>query len=267
MRRLLPKPEQRMVGPFIFFDEMGPAEFGFAEGIDVKPHPHTGLATITYLFEGSILHRDSIGSIQEIFPGDVNWMIAGRGIVHSERQTLENKAGQNRLHGIQTWVALPPEDELTEPSFHHFKKNQLPHIMREGLLMRLIAGEAYGKGSPVKTCSPLFYLDVIASEDRALEHPQPEFEACVLVIEGRVTANGEGFSRGSFIVLEEGDEIIAGAGSRCIFLGGEAFKEKPYINWNFVSFSKDRISQARQLWRRGGFPAVVDDQEEFVPLP
>jgi len=265
--RLLPKREQRMVGPFIFFDTMGPAQFGLGEGIDVKPHPHIGLATITYLFHGSILHRDSLGSVQEIFPGDVNWMTAGEGIVHSERETLENRGGDHSLHGIQTWVALPQDQERIEPSFHHFKKNQLPHIMRDGVLMRLIAGSAYGRTSPVKTFSPMFYLDVIAAEDREIEHPAPGHQAAALVIEGSIEIAGESFSKNEFCILDDSDESITlRARSRIILLGGKAFETQPFINWNFVSFSKERIDDARRRWQAGEFPSVVGDNEEFVPL-
>jgi redox-sensitive bicupin YhaK (pirin superfamily) len=267
VKRFLPRREQRMVGPFIFFDEMGPAEFHSGEGINVKPHPHIGLATITYLFEGSILHRDSLGNTQEILPGDVNWMTAGIGITHSERETESVRNSNHQLHGIQTWVALPPDHEETPPEFQHVKKADLPHFNTDQLITRLIAGEVEGKKSPVNTFTPMFYLDIIARTSATVERPLPDQEAAFFVIDGSVKVGTESFGPGQFVILDDESEMFCNALSRIILFGGNRFEIAPFINWNFVSFSRDRIQQARDRWKLQNFPRVVDDEEEYVPLP
>lgn len=265
--RILPHQDQRMVGPFVFFDHMGPAHFKAGDGINVRPHPHIGLATMTYLFEGSILHRDSLGTIQEIFPGDVNWMTAGKGIVHSERETIEVRANEHKLNGLQCWMALPEDKAEIEPSFVHVPKAELPYIHREKVLMRLIAGEAFGKSSPVKTYSPMFYLDVVAENGAKVERPCGAFETAAYIQMGKVKVGDDVFSEGDFIVYEPSDtllEVIENA--RFIFLGGQVFEKQPYMFWNFVSFDKAKIEDAKQRWKAGLFPAIPGDDQEFIPL-
>lgn len=266
--RILPHFEKKMVGPFIFFDHLGPAQFPAGEGVNVRPHPHIGLATVTYLFSGSMLHHDSLGSVQEIFPGDVNWMIAGRGIVHSERETMEVRSQTHPLHGLQLWVALPPEHETTEPLFQHVPKNRLPCIYKPGLMMRLIAGEAYGRSAQVKTYSPMFYLDVLADKETVISHPDISMEAAVFIISGELAIGGKRYISGDFVLLGEGDEEIkAEENSRFVLLGGKKFERTPYIHWNFVAYDRATIDAARERWSKGEFPPVPGDDLEHIPLP
>ncbi len=265
--RILPNIKARMVGPFIFVDHMGPADFSPGEGIDVRPHPHIGLSTITYLLEGSMLHRDSLGNNMEILPGDVNWMTAGRGIVHSERETIEVKSSPHRVNGMQCWVALPKQFAELEPAFTHIRRCQLPHYMKQGLLARLIAGEAYGMSSRLKTYSPMFYLDVLARAGRTIPRPNPSQECMVYVLDGRLSCDDEELSAGDCVLLEDHPELAALEHSRVLLLGGEAWDETPFIDWNFVSFSKERIEQAKQDWRDGHFAKIPGDSEESIPLP
>lgn len=266
--RILPHHDKKMVGPFIFFDHIGPAHFPAGEGINVRPHPHIGLATVTYLFSGSMLHHDSLGSVQEIFPGDVNWMIAGHGIVHSERETMEVRSQPHPLHGLQLWLALPPEHEATEPAFQHVPKTQLPCIYQAGVMMRLIAGEAYGRKAQVRTFSPLFYLDVIADKNSVVPHPDISMEAAVFIISGALSIGGQRYITGDFVLLGTDDhQIIADENSRFVLLGGQKFERVPYINWNFVAYDRATIDAARERWSTGGFPAVPGDDLEHIPLP
>jgi redox-sensitive bicupin YhaK (pirin superfamily) len=266
--RVLPHHDKKMVGPFIFFDQIGPAHFSAGDGVNVRPHPHIGLATVTYLFEGSMLHRDSLGSVQEISPGDVNWMIAGHGIVHSERETLEVRAADHRLHGLQLWVALPPAHEAVDPDFLHVPGNDLPCIYRPGLMMRLIVGEAYGRTSPVTTFSPMFYLDVLADQGATLAHPDTSQEAAICIISGAITIDGEHFKAGDFVLLDADDKHISAIEySRFVLLGGQKFEKVPHLNWNFVAYERETIDTARKRWENGGFPTIPGDDEEFIPLP
>lgn len=267
VKRILPHAKKRMVGPFIFIDHMGPADFAPGDGIDVRPHPHIGLATITYMFEGSLLHRDSLGNNLEILPGDVNWMTAGRGIVHSERETIEVKASDHRLNGMQCWVALPQAMAEIEPSFNHIKRAELPHFMKDGVLKRLIVGEAFGMTSPIKTYSQMFYLDVMAKSGKTVERPDSEQECMIYVVQGEISINGEDFPAGEAILLEKETEITARTNCRLLMLGGSAWPNIPYIFWNFVSFSKERIEQAKEDWRENRFPGIPGDREEFTPAP
>ncbi|WP_144392116.1 pirin family protein [Pleionea sediminis] len=268
VKRILPSENQRMVGPFVFFDHMGPAHFEAGNGINVRPHPHIGLATMTYLFKGSILHRDSLGSIQEIHPGDVNWMTAGRGIVHSERETLEVRGNDHHLDGIQCWMVLPEEKAEVEPSFTHVPKTQLPYIHREKFLIRLIAGEAFGRSSPVKTYSPMFYLDVIGEVGGKLGRPCGDFETAIYIQMGQVRIGQEEFKAGDFVVYESGDEELEVlTNCRILMLGGKSFEQAPFMDWNFVSFDKEKIKDAKIRWQKGEFPAIPGDDEEFIPLP
>ena len=268
VRRILPVARRRMVGPFVFFDHMGPAAFPAGEGIDVRPHPHIGLATVTYLFEGEILHRDSLGIVQPIRPGAVNWMTAGRGIVHSERSGPEERARDARLHGIQSWVALPRGDEETAPAFHHHPAETLPVVERDGAHMTLIAGTAYGANSPVATFSPTFYLDAVLEAGAAIDLPAEHEERAVYVVEGGVTLAGEDLAAGRMAVLAPGGapRITAKEASRLMLLGGAPMDGRRTIWWNFVSSSKDRIEQAKADWTAGRFPEVPGETE-FIPLP
>ena len=267
VNRILPNTQKKMVGPFIFLDHMGPASFAPGNGIDVRPHPHIGLSTLTYMLEGSLLHRDSLGNQLEILPGDVNWMTAGRGIVHSERETIEVKARNHRLDGLQCWVALPRDKAEIEPEFVHIKREQLPHYMLDGVLMRLIAGTAFGLTSPIKTYSPMFYLDVLAKAGRDIQRPHPEQECMLYVIDGEVHVGDITYQSGDILLLEDEASVQAVTNCRCLLLGGERWDETPHIDWNFVAFEQHRIEQAQNDWRAGRFPTIPGDDAEFVPLP
>jgi redox-sensitive bicupin YhaK (pirin superfamily) len=266
--RVLPVAGRRTVGPFIFFDEMGPAAFAPGRGIDVRPHPHIGLATVTYLFEGEIHHRDSLGYHQPIHPGDVNWMTAGRGIVHSERTGPEERARAGRLHGIQSWVALPKAAEETEPAFHHHPGDSLPLVERDGVRMRLIAGAAYGARSPVAVFSDMFYLDAAVPGGAALDLSDEYAERAVYIVSGTIEVAGESHGRGRMLVFAPEVQVTVRAvePARLMLLGGAAMDGPRHIWWNFVSSSKDRIEQAKAEWKAGGFPPVPGETE-FIPLP
>ncbi len=268
VKRILPHPQRATVGPFVFFDHMGPAEFAPGEGIGVRPHPHIGLATITYLFEGSMLHRDSLGNCQEIVPGEVNWMTAGRGIVHSERETIEVRNRQHRVEGLQVWVALPQDKAETEPEFFHVKKESLPHIQFEKIMTRLLVGEAYGEKSPVKTYSRLCYLDVLADTGSTLELPTDHDELALYIQRGSVNIGDSTYKEGDFVVLKQDERKLDFADStRLVVLGGEKLEKPPHLFWNFVSFDKSRIEKAKQDWIEGRFPGIPGDDREFIPLP
>ena len=268
VRRVLPVAGRRLVGPFIFFDHMGPSRFPPGQGLDVRPHPHIGLATVTYLFDGEIMHRDSLGCVQPIRPGAVNWMTAGRGIVHSERTGPEERAREARLHGIQSWVALPRAEEEAEPAFHHHPAETLPEIARDGVTLRLIAGAAYGASSPVVVLSDMFYLDAALSEGAELRLPEGYAERAAYVVEGAVRVAGESFEAGRMMVFQPGAEaaVSAAAAARVMLLGGAAMDGQRHIWWNFVSSSPERIEQAKADWKAGRFPQVPDETE-FIPLP
>ncbi|GLQ31054.1 pirin family protein [Litoribrevibacter albus] len=267
VKRILPNFQKKMVGPFIFFDHMGPSTFSPGVGFDVLPHPHIGLSTLTYLFTGSILHRDSLGNHLEIHPGDVNWMTAGRGIVHSERESIEVRASEHQVNGLQCWVALPEALETIEPSFHHIKKEQLPQLNHDGKMIRLIAGEAYGMSSPIKTYSPMFYLDVVAPAGAHLDQPQAHQETAIYLIYGQIEIQGQTYEAGDFVLLEEEDtHIRCTRHTRCIVLGGKKFAKTPFIHWNFVSFSRDRIEDAKTRWKAQEFPNIPEDNLEYVAL-
>jgi hypothetical protein len=269
VRRALPAIERRMVGPFVFFDQAGPTVFRAGGGLDVRPHPHIGLATVTYLFEGELLHRDSIGSIQPIRPGDVNWMTAGRGIAHSERTPAAERGGGSRLFGIQSWVALPKRHEETAPAFAHHGVEELPLIAGEGVRMRLIAGTLLGAHSPVATLSELFYADAELAAGARLVLPAEHEERAIYIATGAVIIAGEEFAAGRLLVFRPGDEIVVAApsGARVLLLGGERMDGPRHIWWNFVASSKERIEQAKADWRAGRFGTVAGDEKEFIPLP
>ncbi|MFA6954899.1 MAG: pirin family protein [Thermoanaerobaculia bacterium] len=269
VRRVLPATARRMVGPFTFFDQMGAAVFGPGEGIDVRPHPHIGLATVTYLFEGEIVHRDSLGSYQPISPGDINWMTAGRGIVHSERTSQDHRQNGSRLLGLQLWVALPLSHEEVAPSFRHHPGGTLPERDHRGVRLRVLAGAAYGMTSPVETLSPLFYVDAALSAGSELSLPGEHEERAIYVVEGALRCGAERAEPGRMLVFTEDARVTLQAAepTRVVLLGGAPLDGKRYIDWNFVSSSKERLEQAKQDWREGRFPKVPGDDVEFIPLP
>jgi hypothetical protein len=268
VRRALPSARRRMVGPFVFFDQMGPATFQPGRGIDVRPHPHIGLATLTYLFEGEILHRDSVGSVQPIRPGDVNWMTAGRGIVHSERTPGGLRETGGPAFGIQSWIALPKTHEETAPAFIHHGKAQLPVIEDKGVVVRLVVGTLYGARSPVATFSDTVYADVQLAAGATLPFPADQEERAVYLAEGAIEVAGDRFDEPQLLVFRPGDSIALKAllGARLMLLGGAAMDGPRHIWWNFVSSSKERIEQAKADWREGRFPGVPGETE-FIPLP
>ena len=267
--RVVPSAQRRMVGPFVFFDHMGPIQFppGIPRSVDVRPHPHIGLSTVTYLLEGEVMHRDSLASEQAIRPGEVNWMTAGRGITHSERFERARAEGDN-LHGIQAWVALPRDQEETEPAFAHHPAAELPTYEGDGLWARLIAGEAFGAKTPVKTYSPLFYvhwrLDAGARAQLPAEYP----ERAAYVIDGSIEVEGRRFGKGQMLMFapDKPVPILACETAIVMLLGGEPIGER-FVEWNFVSSSKDRIEQAKADWRAGRMKLPDLDHQEFIPLP
>ena len=267
--RVLPYAPRRMVGPFIFFDHMGPATFqaGFPRDVDVRPHPHIGLSTLTYLFEGGITHRDSTGAFQEIRPGEVNWMTAGRGVTHSERfERLRAEGG--RMDGIQTWIALPLEDEETAPAFDHYGAGELPAFEAEGLSARLIAGEAFGARAPVATHSPLFYMHWALQAGATAGLPAEYAERAAYIAQGVVEVDGQALHDGQMAVFAPGETIAVKAVTPAVvmLLGGEPVGPR-FIEWNFVASSKERLEQAKADWRAGRLKLPVGDDKEFIPLP
>jgi redox-sensitive bicupin YhaK (pirin superfamily) len=269
VRRALPAANKQMVGPFIFFDQMGPARLEAGIGVNVRPHPHIGLATVTWLFDGSIYHRDSLGSEQPISPGELNWMTAGRGIVHSERTVPDELARPRHLFGIQSWVALPKKVEETAPAFEHVGMEKLPVVEERGIKVRVIAGSLYGAASPVKTHSDLFYGDVQLETGAALPLPVDHEERGIYIAEGEIEVGGQVFEAGRLLVFRAGDAITvrARSNSRIMLLGGEPMDGPRYIWWNFVSSSKDRIDAAKDDWKSARFAIVPGDEKEFIPLP
>jgi hypothetical protein len=268
VRRILPYAKRRMIGPFIFLDEMGPAALPAGQGLDVAPHPHIGLATVTYLFEGAIVHRDSLGSTQTIRPGAVNWMTAGRGIVHSERSGADERAQAKPLHGMQSWVALPLAQEETAPGFTHHDAETLPVIEDEGLWMRLIAGRAYGEQAPVEVFSELFYLHAELAAGASLDLPEEHAERAFYVVSGSIELDGAPCGPATMAVVkpQAAARITATAPSRVMLLGGAPLEGKRHIWWNFVASTPERIERAKADWKAGRFPAVPGDGD-FIPLP
>ena len=272
VRRVLPYSQRRMVGPFIFLDQMGPEVLRAGAGLDVAPHPHIGLATVTYLFEGELLHRDSLGVVQMIRPGEVNWMTAGSGIAHSERTPTELRQTGKKLFGLQSWVALPTRDEETEPTFAHHEAAELPIIEGEGKRVCLIAGSLYGARSPVVTRSELFYADVMLEAGAILQLPTEHEERAVYIVSGSIELPTEGhvFNASELLVFKPGEAITLCARNespaRLMLLGGAPLDGARHIWWNFVSSSKERIEQAKLDWHEGRF-SPVPDETEFIPLP
>jgi len=268
VRRALPSAERQMVGPFVFFDHMGPAVFHAGRGLDVRPHPHIGLATVTYLFEGEIMHRDSLGTVQAIRPGAVNWMTAGRGIVHSERTAAELRPAEKSLHGFQTWVALPQAHEETAPDFSHVGRDALPEVAGEGKRVRVIAGEMFGVRSPVRTFSDMIYVDATLDAGASLPIAAEHIERAVYVLDGTIEIGGDAHGSGRLLVLRQGDPITlrAQTDARVLVLGGEPMDGPRHVWWNLVSSRRERIEQAKADWRAGRFDRVAGDAE-FIPLP
>lgn len=275
VRRALPSPKRQMVGPFVFFDQMGPAQFLTNQGIDVRPHPHIGLATVTYLYKGEFQHRDSLGTNQMIYPGEVNWMIAGKGVTHSERTSAETRKAASDLFGIQTWVALPEAYEETNAAFEHHGQRALPFIEGDGKQVRLILGNAYGERAPVKTFSEMFYADAVLEANARLPMPDNHEDRGVYIVSGSVEIAGDVFEAGRMMVFRPGDAITIKAGehgARLMLLGGETLDGPRYIWWNFVASSQEKIDAAKQAWAEGDwndgrFQLPPGDTVEFIPLP
>jgi hypothetical protein len=269
VRRALPSIGRKMVGPFIFFDQMGPAEFLIGGGIDVRPHPHIGLATVTYLFEGEVHHRDSLGSDLSIKPGELNLMSAGSGIVHSERTSEAAKALGPKLFGIQSWVALPETHEEDAPAFVHYPTDQLPMIEDHGICVRVIAGEVMGIKAPTETAWPTLYADAVMAAGSSMPLDATYEERAIYTVSGTITIAGEAFAPGQLLIFKAGDAItiMADSDARFMILGGAAMDSKRYIWWNFVSSSRERIEQAKADWKEGRFDTVPGDEDEFIPLP
>ncbi|MEL6168764.1 MAG: pirin family protein [Pseudomonadota bacterium] len=275
VRRALPAPKRQMVGPFIFFDQMGPAEFLPTRGMDVRPHPHIGLATISYLFRGRMHHRDSLGTDAWIEPGAVNWMVAGHGITHSERTDDETQTDPMPFFGIQTWVALPKDHEDRPAAFQHAPESTLPLMEGEGKRVRLILGNAYGERAPVETASEMFYADAVIEAGASLPLPDDHEDRGIYIVDGSVEIAGTSHTAGEMLVFRPGDRVslTAGAtGARVMLLGGETLEGPRYIWWNFVASSKERIEEAKEAWRaeawgEGRFSLPPGDDQEFIPLP
>ncbi len=268
VRRALPQPQRRTVGPFVFFDQMGPVEMRAGHGLDVRPHPHIGLATVTYLFEGEILHRDSLGSVQPIRPGALNWMSAGSGIVHSERSPDEARQSASKLFGLQLWVALPAAQEESAPSFAHHDAAEIPFGESDGVSVRQIVGAMDGLASPVKTLSDMIYAEIVMTPGSRYPVPSEQIERAFYLIDGAVTVDGEPFGPTELVILKPHAEIVLASahGARLVLVGGEPFPEQRFVYWNFVSSRPDRIEQAKQDWRDRKF-AAVPGETEFIPLP
>lgn len=275
VRRALPAPKRQMVGPFIFFDQAGPAEFLTGGGVDVRPHPHTGLGTVTYLFRGDFHHRDSTGADQIIRPGELNWMVAGRGVTHSERTSATARSGPNSLFGIQTWLALPDAQEDMAPAFEHHGKATLPMLEEPGASVRLILGTAYGATAPATMLSETFYADVKLEAGSRLPMPDDHEDRGIYIVDGSISVAGQDFEAGQMMVFRPGDKITVAAGdrgARLMILGGATFPGPRYIWWNFVASSPERIEEAKAEWRaetwgQGRFDLPVDDRDEHIPLP
>jgi redox-sensitive bicupin YhaK (pirin superfamily) len=270
VRRALPSAQRRMVGPFIFLDHFGPVVFRAGDGPNIQPHPHIGLSTLTYLLEGEMVHRDSVGSIETIRPGDVNWMTAGSGIVHSERSPAKFQIQGGTMFGQQIWVALPKALEEMQPGFSHHVEGTLPWIEADGASLTVVAGEAFGERSPVPVFSDLMYVDVVLKPGARLQVPAQHIERAMFIVSGEVDVEGQTgvFGEAQFVVFKPGAEIVLQAcgTAHLMLVGGEPFPEKRHIYWNFVSRTKDRIEQAKDDWRHGRFPGIAGETE-FIPLP
>lgn len=275
VRRALPSPKRQMVGPFIFFDQMGPAEFITDGGIDVRPHPHIGLGTVTYLYQGEFEHRDSLGTHQMIYPGEVNWMLAGHGVTHSERTSADTRAKRHKLFGIQTWVALPENKEDMSADFEHHKQEALPFLQDGGADVRLILGTAWGERSPVTMQSEIFYADAVLAPHARFPLPDDHEDRGLFVSQGSIEIAGQTFESGQMMIFRPGDKMTVKAGpmgARLMALGGETMNGPRYIWWNFVASSQEKIETAKQAWAEGDwahgrFQLPPGDTDEFIPLP
>jgi redox-sensitive bicupin YhaK (pirin superfamily) len=270
VRRALPSAQRRMVGPFIFLDHFGPMVFRAGAGPNIRPHPHIGLSTLTYLLNGEMVHRDSAGNVETIRAGDVNWMTAGSGIVHSERSPAKVQAQGGSMFGQQIWVALPKAREEMQPAFSNHPQGSLPGLESDGVSLTVIAGEAFGQRSPVPIYSELMYVDVVLKPGARLQVPAGHIERALFVVSGDVEIAGQTgtFGEAQFVIFKPGAEIVlrARGGAHLMLVGGEPFSEPRHIYWNFVSSSKDRIEQAKDDWRHGRFPEIAGETE-FIPLP
>ncbi|MFD2052085.1 pirin family protein [Mesorhizobium calcicola] len=269
VRRALPTAKRRLVGPFIFFDRMGPAILRAGQALDVRPHPHIGLSTVTYLFDGKIRHRDSLGTEMVIQPGDVNLMTAGRGIVHSERTPEELRGAPMSVSGLQTWLALPDGKEEVAPVFENTAALRLPEIDAEGVSGRVVIGDFQGLRSPVRADSETLYADMRLAPGASVKIPADAEERAIYTLEGEVSISGDVFPAERLLVFRPGDEIVVSSetGAHFMLFGGASLGSKRYIWWNFVSSSKERIEQAKEEWKTGRFDIVPGDEEEFIPLP
>ncbi|PZN48378.1 MAG: hypothetical protein DIU65_16300 [Proteobacteria bacterium] len=269
VRRALPTARRRLVGPFIFFDRMGPAILRAGKALDVRPHPHIGLSTVTYLFDGKIRHRDSLGTEMVIAPGDVNLMTAGRGIVHSERTPEELRGAPMSVSGLQTWLALPDDKEEMAPVFENTSARSLPEFDAEGVCGRVVIGAFHGLKSPVKAYSDTLYADIHLDPGASVQIPADAEERAIYTLSGEVVIAGDAFPPDRLLVFRPGDEIVVSSASGAHFMlfGGASLGSKRYIWWNFVSSSRERIEQAKHEWKTGRFDIVPGDEEEFVPLP
>ncbi|WP_157014974.1 pirin family protein [Mesorhizobium xinjiangense] len=269
VRRALPTARRRLVGPFIFFDRMGPAILRADQALDVRPHPHIGLSTVTYLFDGKIRHRDSLGTEMVIEPGDVNLMTAGRGIVHSERTPEETRGHPSSISGLQTWIALPDGKEEIDPLFTHTTRDQLPEIAADGVTGRIVIGNFAGEKSPVSLATDTLYADIALEPGARIQIPPDAEERAIYTLSGSVSIRGDVFPADRLLVFRPGDEIVVEApdGAHFMLFGGASLGSPRYIWWNFVSSSRERIEQAKQEWRTGRFDIVPGDEEEFIPLP
>lgn len=267
VKRYLPTRGTKSVGPFVFFDEMGPTLLKDGKALDVRPHPHIGLSTLTWLIEGEIVHRDSLGYTQLIRPGEVNWMTAGKGIVHSERSPQETRDQESPLYGLQIWIALPSDKQEIDPNFQHVGAESLPKFRQEGAEVTVIAGQAFGRTSPVEVQSPTVYLNVKVQKGARFRLPADYEEQAVYILKGRALFDGRLSQKGEFLVLPQRQmNVVAEEDLDFVLLGGQALKHKRYMWWNFVSTSKERVEQAKRDWQEGRFPQVPDD-DEFTPLP
>jgi redox-sensitive bicupin YhaK (pirin superfamily) len=269
VRRVLPFRDKRMVGPFVFWDQMGPGEFLAGQGVDVRPHPHIGLSTVTYLFEGSLDHKDSLGNDQRIVPGDLNLMTAGQGIVHSERTGQDVRKASSSLAGIQSWLAQPKSEEYGEPAFRHVSAADLPQFAADGASGRLILGEFAGLASPVASQWPTLYLDVFLEPGASLPIPKEIEERALYPVQGSVEVAGRPYAAGQMLVLRPGHDVTVRARDavRLMVLGGATMDAPRYIYWNFVASTRERLEEAKEDWRQGRFPKVPGDEKEFIPLP
>jgi redox-sensitive bicupin YhaK (pirin superfamily) len=268
--RLLPAAERRMVGPFIFFDHFGPATLPPGQAFDVRPHPHINLATVTYLFQGGMFHRDSLGSQQRIDPGAINWMTAGRGIVHSERTPPDLRASGSEAHGLQLWVALPRAAEECEPSFRHYPAESLPSVIVDGVAVRVLVGSAFGISSPVAVLSPTIYAEIRLPAGGRLELTDDHEQRGIYVVDGAITTAGVRADRRQLIVFRRGGRPVLrapGGGAHLVLIGGEPLDGPRHIWWNFVSSSKERIEQAKADWKAMRIGTIPGDDREFIPLP